>query len=134
MHCALGRRRRHLQRRSCNKFIAPALLAWQAHDGAVGVDASFFDAIAVLIADDSVVARRVMTNVLSADPDIRVVGTAGSGRIALEKIEEENADELTPERIAALEVELAVHRRAAELLKEAVPPKGPVRGHPAGGR
>jgi two-component system chemotaxis response regulator CheB len=44
--------------------------------------------IAVLIADDSVVVRRVMTNVLSADPHIRVVGTAGSGRIALEKIEE----------------------------------------------
>jgi two-component system, chemotaxis family, protein-glutamate methylesterase/glutaminase len=48
--------------------------------------------IAVLIADDSVVVRRVLTNVLSADPDIRVVGTAGSGRIALEKIQELQPD------------------------------------------
>lgn len=56
--------------------------------------------IAVLIADDSVVARRVLTNVLSADPDIRVVGTAGSGRIALEKIEE-----LKPE-ILILDIEM----------------------------
>ena len=48
--------------------------------------------IAVLIADDSVVVRRVLTNVLAADPDIRVVGTAGSGRIALEKIEELNPE------------------------------------------
>jgi two-component system chemotaxis response regulator CheB len=56
--------------------------------------------IAVLIADDSVVVRRVMTNVLSADPHIRVVGTAGSGRIALEKIEE-----LKPE-ILILDIEM----------------------------
>jgi two-component system, chemotaxis family, protein-glutamate methylesterase/glutaminase len=56
--------------------------------------------IAVLIADDSVVVRRVMTNVLSADPDIRVVGTAGSGRTALEKIEE-----LKPE-ILILDIEM----------------------------
>ena len=56
--------------------------------------------IAVLIADDSVVVRRVMTNVLSDDPDIQVVGTAGSGRIALEKIEE-----LKPE-ILILDIEM----------------------------
>jgi two-component system, chemotaxis family, protein-glutamate methylesterase/glutaminase len=56
--------------------------------------------IAVLIADDSVVVRRVMTNVLSADPDIRVVGAAGSGRIALKKIEE-----LKPE-ILILDIEM----------------------------
>jgi two-component system chemotaxis response regulator CheB len=56
--------------------------------------------IAVLIADDSVVVRRVLTNVLSADPDIRIVGTAGSGRIALEKIEE-----LKPE-ILILDIEM----------------------------
>jgi two-component system, chemotaxis family, protein-glutamate methylesterase/glutaminase len=56
--------------------------------------------IDVLIADDSVVVRRVMTNVLSADPDIRVVGTAGTGRIALEKIEE-----LKPE-ILILDIEM----------------------------
>ena len=42
--------------------------------------------IAVLLVDDSVVVRRIMTNVLSADPGIRVVGTAASGRSALEKV------------------------------------------------
>ena len=42
--------------------------------------------IAVLVVDDSVVIRRIMTNVLSADPGLRVVGTAASGRSALEKI------------------------------------------------
>jgi two-component system, chemotaxis family, protein-glutamate methylesterase/glutaminase len=44
--------------------------------------------IAVLIVDDSMVVRRIMTNVLSSDPGIRVVGTAASGRSALEKIEQ----------------------------------------------
>ena len=44
--------------------------------------------IAVLIVDDSMVVRRIMTNVLSSDPAIRVVGTAASGRSALEKIEQ----------------------------------------------
>ena len=44
--------------------------------------------IAVLIVDDSVVVRRIMTNVLSSDPEVRVVGTAASGRSALEMIEQ----------------------------------------------
>jgi two-component system chemotaxis response regulator CheB len=56
--------------------------------------------IAVLVVDDSVVVRRIMTNVLSADPDLRVVGTAASGRSALEKIEE-----LKPE-ILILDIEM----------------------------
>jgi hypothetical protein len=37
-------------------------------------------------------------------------------------------------RIAELEIELAVHRRANELLKEAVPPKRAVRGRGGDGR
>jgi two-component system chemotaxis response regulator CheB len=56
--------------------------------------------IAVMIVDDSVVVRRIMTNVLSADPGLRVVGTAASGRSALEKIEE-----LKPE-ILILDIEM----------------------------
>jgi two-component system chemotaxis response regulator CheB len=56
--------------------------------------------IAVLVVDDSVVVRRIMTNVLSADPGLRVVGTAASGRSALEKIEE-----LKPE-ILILDIEM----------------------------
>ena len=56
--------------------------------------------IAVLVVDDSVVVRRIMTNVLSADPGLRVVGTAASGRSALEKIKE-----LKPE-ILILDIEM----------------------------
>jgi len=43
--------------------------------------------IKVLVVDDSVVIRRMVTNVLSEDPDITVVGTASNGQIGLEKIE-----------------------------------------------
>jgi two-component system, chemotaxis family, protein-glutamate methylesterase/glutaminase len=42
--------------------------------------------ISVLVVDDSVVIRRLMTSVLESDPDITVVGTAASGRIALSKL------------------------------------------------
>jgi two-component system chemotaxis response regulator CheB len=51
--------------------------------------------IAVLVVDDSVVARRIVTSILSEDPGIRVVGTAASGRSALEKIERLAPDILT---------------------------------------
>ncbi|MCU1283594.1 MAG: response regulator receiver modulated CheB methylesterase, partial [bacterium] len=42
--------------------------------------------INVLVVDDSVVIRRLVTTALEADPDITVVGTAASGRIALQKL------------------------------------------------
>jgi two-component system, chemotaxis family, protein-glutamate methylesterase/glutaminase len=42
--------------------------------------------INVLVVDDSVVIRRLVTTVLEDDPDISVVGTAASGRIALSKL------------------------------------------------
>ena len=42
--------------------------------------------ISVLVVDDSVVIRRLVTSVLDEDPDITVVGTAASGRIALAKL------------------------------------------------
>jgi chemotaxis protein methyltransferase CheR len=51
--------------------------------------------IAVLVVDDSVVIRRIVTNILSEDDGIRVVGTAASGRSALEKIERLAPDILT---------------------------------------
>jgi two-component system chemotaxis response regulator CheB len=56
--------------------------------------------IAVLVVDDSVVVRRIMTKVRSADPGLWVIGTAASGRTALEKIEE-----LQPE-ILILDIEM----------------------------
>ena len=42
--------------------------------------------INVLVVDDSVVIRRLVTSVLEDDPEISVVGTAASGRIALSKL------------------------------------------------
>ena len=39
--------------------------------------------IRVMVVDDSVVVRKIVTDVLSADPDIEVVGTAVNGKIAV---------------------------------------------------
>ncbi|WP_432575192.1 protein-glutamate methylesterase/protein-glutamine glutaminase, partial [Kineococcus sp. SYSU DK005] len=44
--------------------------------------------IRVLVVDDSVVVRRIVTDVLASDPEIEVVGTAPNGKIALEKIQQ----------------------------------------------
>jgi two-component system chemotaxis response regulator CheB len=48
--------------------------------------------IRVLIADDSVVIRRLVSNCLAEDPDIEVIGTAPNGQIALAKIVQVNPD------------------------------------------
>jgi two-component system, chemotaxis family, protein-glutamate methylesterase/glutaminase len=58
--------------------------------------------IGVLVVDDSVVIRRIVSNVLDGDPDITVVGTAANGRIALDKL-----DVLRPD-IVILDVEMPV--------------------------
>ena len=42
--------------------------------------------VRILVVDDSVVARRVIADILSAEEDFEVVGTAPNGRIALAKI------------------------------------------------
>lgn len=42
--------------------------------------------IRVLVVDDSVVVRRLVSDVLSADPRLEVVATASNGRIALAKV------------------------------------------------
>lgn len=52
--------------------------------------------------DDSVVIRRMVSDVLSAEPDIEVAGAAADGHIALQKIEQVNPDILT------LDVEMPV--------------------------
>ena len=44
--------------------------------------------IRVMVVDDSVVVRKIVTDVLSADPDIEVVGTAVNGKIAVAKLEQ----------------------------------------------
>ena len=51
--------------------------------------------IRVLIVDDAVVIRRIVTDVLSEDPEIEVAGTAANGRIARQKITQVNPDILT---------------------------------------
>ena len=49
----------------------------------------------VLVVDDAVVVRRIVTDVLNEDPDLEVVGTASNGKIALQKIPQLNPDIVT---------------------------------------
>ena len=58
--------------------------------------------VRVLIVDDSVVMRRLVSQSLSGDPALEVVGTAANGRIALAKI-----SQVTPD-IVTLDVEMPV--------------------------
>lgn len=51
--------------------------------------------IRVLVVDDAVVIRRLLTDTLAGDPGIEVVGAAASGRIALAKIPQVAPDLLT---------------------------------------
>jgi two-component system, chemotaxis family, protein-glutamate methylesterase/glutaminase len=58
--------------------------------------------ISVLVVDDSVVIRRLITDSLVCDPKIRVVGTASNGRVAIAKVEQLRPD------IVTLDVEMPV--------------------------
>lgn len=58
--------------------------------------------ISVLVVDDSALIRRLVTDALAEDPDIRVVGTAANGKLALTKIEQ-----LTPD-LVTLDIEMPV--------------------------
>ena len=51
--------------------------------------------IRVLVVDDSVVIRRLVTHALEEDPEIEVVGVAANGSIALQRIPQFNPDVLT---------------------------------------
>jgi len=51
--------------------------------------------IRVLVVDDSVVIRRVVSEVLGDDPDIEVVGTASNGKIAIDRLTQVNPDLIT---------------------------------------
>lgn len=48
--------------------------------------AEMFEPIRVMIIDDSSLVRRAVTDALSHDPDISIVGTASNGKIALQRI------------------------------------------------
>ena len=56
---------------------------------------SFMKKARVLIVDDAALIRRIVTDALAADPSIEVVGEAGNGRIALQKIAQVNPDLVT---------------------------------------
>ncbi|WP_221029879.1 chemotaxis-specific protein-glutamate methyltransferase CheB [Actomonas aquatica] len=49
----------------------------------------------VLVVDDAVVMRRLLTVALEREPDIEVVGSAPNGRIALQKLTQVNPDIVT---------------------------------------
>jgi two-component system chemotaxis response regulator CheB len=51
--------------------------------------------IKVLIVDDSALVRRILTDMLSSDPSMEVLGAAGDAYIAREKIKQLNPDVLT---------------------------------------
>lgn len=51
--------------------------------------------IRVLIIDDAVVIRRMLSDVLSSDPQLEVVGIAANGNIGLSKIPQVNPDLIT---------------------------------------
>ena len=59
-------------------------------------------AIRILVVDDSLVIRKVLSDTLSKDPELEVVATAGDGRIALAKISQMHPDVVT------LDVEMPV--------------------------
>jgi two-component system chemotaxis response regulator CheB len=51
--------------------------------------------IRVLVVDDSVVIRRLVTDVLSAAPDVEVVGTAPNGKVAQARVDQLGPDLVT---------------------------------------
>jgi len=51
--------------------------------------------IRVMVVDDSVVVRKIVTDVLSEDPDIEVVGTAVNGKVAVSKLAQLEPDLIT---------------------------------------
>ena len=51
--------------------------------------------VRVLIVDDSVVIRRLLSTIIEGDPDLEVAGMAQNGRIALERVEKLKPDVVT---------------------------------------
>jgi two-component system chemotaxis response regulator CheB len=75
--------------------------------------------IRVIVVDDSVVVRRVVSDVLSEDPELEVVGTASNGKLALAKLEQTPADVVTldfemPE-LDGLQTLAAIRKRSPRL-------------------
>lgn len=58
--------------------------------------------VRVLVVDDALMMRKLLSDILSEDPDLEVVGTAANGRIALDKIP------LVKPDVVTLDVEMPV--------------------------
>ena len=58
--------------------------------------------IRVLVVDDSVVVRKLLTSVLAEDPRIEIAGIAADGRIALDKVRQVSPD------VLVLDIEMPV--------------------------
>ncbi|MFN8025626.1 MAG: response regulator [Acidimicrobiia bacterium] len=58
--------------------------------------------VKVLVADDAVVIRRLLSDVLDEDPGVEVVGVAANGRLALQKLEQLDPD------VVILDIEMPV--------------------------
>jgi two-component system chemotaxis response regulator CheB len=73
----------------------------------------------ILIVDDSALTRRVLTEALSPDPSIAIVGTAGDGETALRKFDELNPDLVTLDvelpRMSGLEILREIRRRSKKI-------------------
>jgi two-component system chemotaxis response regulator CheB len=67
--------------------------------------------IRILVVDDSLVVRKMLSDILSKDSDLTVVGSASDGRIALAKVEQLNPDLVT------LDIEMPV-MNGLEMLRE----------------
>jgi len=75
--------------------------------------------IRVLVVDDSVVARMMLTEALAGDPQIEVVGTAANGRLALAMVEQLAPDlvmmDIVMPVMDGIEAVRALRRRGARL-------------------
>jgi two-component system chemotaxis response regulator CheB len=73
----------------------------------------------VLIVDDSIVARRILSELIGGDPDLELAGTASDGAAALEKLSRLEPDIVTLDvempRMNGLETLARIRERAPEL-------------------
>ena len=70
--------------------------SWPAGPDPVGIRGDKrVNPIRVMVVDDSVVVRKIVTDVLSEDPGIEVVGTAVNGKVALQKLDHLKPDLVT---------------------------------------
>ena len=49
----------------------------------------------VLVVDDSALMRKIVSDIVLSDPELELVGTAGNGSLALQKIPQLNPDVIT---------------------------------------